>query len=131
MKAGVRAWAPALAWAAVLFALSSQPTLPAELDNGLDKAAHFGAFAILGALLAHGALASRLRYLWPVLVGLLYAASDELHQQFVPGRAPDPADWVADALGVAAGCFILYRLRSGGVRPAARSGPASTGSSHT
>ena len=49
---------------------------------------------------------------WPVLIGLVYAATDEIHQSFVPGRSPDAADWVADALGVVVGSFVLY-LRSG------------------
>ena len=116
-------WTPALLWAAVLFAVSSRPTLPADLHGGLDKIAHFGAFAVLGLLLARGALSWRMPIGWPVLFGLLYAASDELHQAFVPGRFPDSADWVADALGVAAGCLFLYRLRSGrsGSRPSAGS----------
>lgn len=113
MTRTVRAWAPALVWAAVLFVFSSRPRLPADLGGGLDKVAHFGAFAVLGLLLAHAALAWRLRMRWPVLVGLAYAASDELHQYFVPGRYPDAADWVADALGVVAGCFLLYQLRAG------------------
>lgn len=117
MRRRLWAWAPALVWAAVLFSFSSRPTLPADLGGGLDKVAHFGAFAVLGLLLAYGALAWRLPIRWPVFLGLAYAASDELHQHFVPGRFPDAADWLADALGVAAGCFFLYRVRSG------RSGP--------
>jgi VanZ family protein len=117
----VRAWAPAVVWAAVLFLFSSRPTLPTDLGGGLDKVAHFGAYAVLGLLLAQGALTSRLAWGWPVLLGLAYAASDEIHQHFVPGRSPDVADWAADALGVAAGCLFLYRVRGG--RP--RSGSAS------
>lgn len=105
----VWAWAPALLWAAVLFAFSSRSTLPGDLGGGLDKVVHFGAYAVLGVLLAYGAVQSRLTMRWPVLIGLAYAASDEIHQAFVPGRSPDVADWTADALGVAAGCFVLYR----------------------
>jgi VanZ family protein len=73
---------------------------------------HFGAFAVLGLLLAVGARVEGWAMRWPVLIGLVYAATDEVHQSFVPGRSPDAADWLADALGVAAGCFVLY-LRSG------------------
>ena len=111
MSGWLRAWAPALVWAAVLFSVSSRPTLPADLSGGLDKVAHFGAFALLGLLLAHGGLSRGLAIGWPILFGLVYAASDEIHQAFVPGRYPDAADWVADALGVVAGCFFLYRFR--------------------
>ena len=31
---------------------------------------------------------------------LAYAASDELHQRFVPGRHGSPWDWAIDAAGV-------------------------------
>jgi VanZ family protein len=122
----MRAWAPALLWAAVLFAVSSRPTLPADLGGGLDKVAHFGAFAVLGLLLAHGGVTWRLPIGWPIFFGLAYAATDEIHQAFVPGRYPDAADWVADALGVAAGCFFFYRIRSGraGSPPSAAGVPA-------
>jgi VanZ family protein len=110
VTAGVRAWAPALLWAAVLFAVSSRSTLPADLSGGRDKVVHFAAYAVLGALLARGGLFSGLRPVWPVLIGWLYAASDEVHQAFVPGRSPDIADWTADALGVAAACIFIYRV---------------------
>jgi VanZ family protein len=36
----------------------------------------------------------------PVLAGLAVGALDELNQAAVPGRTADPADWLADALGV-------------------------------
>lgn len=108
----LRPWAPALLWAAVLFVLSSRPTLPADLGGGLDKVAHFGAFAVLGLLLARGARKRGLSVAWPMLLGFAYAATDEIHQAFVPGRYPDAADWVADALGVVVGCFLLYRRRA-------------------
>lgn len=112
MTSRARAWAPALLWAAIIFALSSRSTLPTGLGGGLDKVAHFGAYAVLGALLAHGALAWGLRLGWPLVLGLAYAASDEFHQSFVPGRHSDVADWLADALGVAAGCLFMYRRRA-------------------
>ena len=120
MTARVRAWAPAVLWAAVIFALSSRSTLPTGgLGGGLDKVAHFGAFAVLGLLLAHGAVVWGLPMRWPLMLGLVYAASDEIHQYFVPGRHSDVADWLADALGVAAGCLFIYRRRAGRARDAA------------
>lgn len=124
-------WTPALLWAAVLFALSSRPTLPADLGGGLDKVAHFLAYAVLGLLLARGGLAWRMPIGWLVLFGLAYAVTDELHQAFVPGRSPDAADWVADALGVAAGCLFLYRLRAGRTGPRPSAGGVSPDSAHS
>jgi VanZ family protein len=106
------AWLPALVWAGVIFALSGRPALPTpRLFPGFDKAAHFGAYALLGFLLARGAAASRLGPGWVLAIGLLYGASDEYHQSFVPGRSVEAGDWVADALGVAAGLWI-HRKRN-------------------
>ena len=106
-------WLPAAAWAATIFWLSSRPTLPLgpEIPH-LDKAAHFCAYALLGALLAFAVDRSRLPVSAAVALGLLYGASDELHQMYVPGRAPDVLDWAADAAGVAAACFLYTRWRS-------------------
>jgi len=102
-------WTPALLWAAAIFWLSSQPRL-IELPYALswDKLQHCAAYAVGGAALAH-ASGVRGRAPWlAVVLGVLYGASDELHQWFVPGRSSDVRDWLADTLGVLAGVFI-YR----------------------
>jgi VanZ family protein len=80
-----------------------------SLGSGRDKLAHFGAYAVLGLLVAR-ALPPRGRLPWlAFLLGSLYGASDEFHQHFVPGRSVDVFDWVADSLGVIAGASI-YRF---------------------
>ena len=106
------AWMPAAAWAATIFWLSSRPTLPAPEIPYVDKVAHFGAYALLGALLAFAADRSRLPVIAAVAIGVMYGASDEIHQMYVPGRSPDVLDWAADAAGVAAACFLYTRWRS-------------------
>ena len=45
------------------------------------------------------------------VLGVLYGATDEIHQMYVPGRSPDVLDWFADAAGVAAACFLYTRWR--------------------
>jgi VanZ family protein len=104
-----RTWLPALAWAAVIFALSSVPSLDTGLgvwDLVLRKLAHFVEFAVLGALLAR-ALAEPYAF----LASVGYAVLDEVHQSFVPGRAGTPRDVVIDVLGVAAGILAWQRVR--------------------
>jgi VanZ family protein len=107
----VLAWGPAVLWAAVLFLLSAQPELPgtgffAWVPAG-DKLAHFGLYAILGALLARGrGWEGDVPHAALIGAGALYGASDEWHQSFVPGREVSALDWTADACGVAAGYFI-------------------------
>jgi VanZ family protein len=100
-------WLPVAAWAALIFVLSSIPSLSTGLgtwDLVLRKAAHFAEYAILGALLVRAldrpAIASAL--------AIAYAATDELHQHFVSGRAGTVVDVAVDAVGVVVG-VVLYR----------------------
>lgn len=112
MTRAARGWGPAVLWAAAIFWASDQPTVPLPAARGADKVLHFGAYALLGFLLAHGTAASGASRGWAVGLGWLYGASDELHQAFVPGRTADPADWAADALGVLAGTFLYSRFQA-------------------
>lgn len=122
MTRWVVVWGPAAAWAAFLFLLSSRSTLPVDLESGLDKVAHFGAYLVLGFLLARGAYGIGVPILVAIAVGWCYGALDEFHQATVPGRMPSVGDWVADALGTAAGVgLFLLILRARG-RPGATPG---------
>ena len=103
-------WLPVVAWAAVIFTLSSIPSLSTGLgtwDTILRKGAHLTEYAILGALL-YRALG---REPLALAVGIAYAATDELHQYFVRGRHASPVDVAIDAVGVAAGMLLWLRLR--------------------
>jgi VanZ family protein len=102
------AWVPVVAWAALIFAISSIPSLSTGLgvwDTILRKGAHTTEYAILGLLL----LRALGRELPSFLVGLVYAATDELHQHFVRGRHASPVDVAIDAAGVAIG-IIAFRI---------------------
>lgn len=105
-------WLPAAAWAATIYWLSSRPTVPAPAIPNVDKLAHFGAYAVLGALLAFASFRTGAPVAVAVLIGVLYGASDEIHQMYVPGRSPDVLDWAADAAGVITACFLYTRWRS-------------------
>jgi VanZ family protein len=103
-------WAPVVLWAAVIFALSSVPSLGTDLgvwDTILRKGAHMTEYAIL-ALLLFRALGSELP---AFLFGLAYAVSDEIHQLFVSGRHGSPVDVAIDATGLLLGLLAL-RLRA-------------------
>jgi VanZ family protein len=43
-----------------------------------------------------------------LLIVAFYAATDEFHQRFVPGRTPAVHDVLIDTLGGAAGLFLLW-----------------------
>lgn len=95
----------ALAWAAVIFALSSLPATDIRLDlpnvPGLDKVAHVVLFGILAALLAQALRgAGEVRSIvLAVVLASAYGVTDEWHQSSVPGRDADVYDWGADTIG--------------------------------
>jgi VanZ family protein len=104
-------WLPVVLWAAVIFALSSIPSLSTDLglwDLVLRKAAHVTEYAILGALL----LRALQRPLGAATLGFAYAVSDEIHQHFVRGRSGNVVDVAIDAVGVLAGIALYARGRS-------------------
>jgi VanZ family protein len=103
-------WLPVVVWAAVIFTLSSIPSLSTGLgtwDTILRKGAHLTEYAVLGGLL-YRALG---REPLALAAGIAYAASDELHQYFVHGRHASPVDVAIDAVGVAVGMLLWLRLR--------------------
>jgi VanZ family protein len=103
-------WLPVLLWAALIFALSSIPSLSTGLgtwDYVLRKGAHVTEYAVLGLLLAR-ALGREL----PALAGgVVYAMSDEVHQAFVRGRHAAPLDVAIDSIGLLIGVFAWRRAR--------------------
>ena len=110
-RRSLRLWAPVVGWAAVIFALSSIPSLSTGLgvwDTVLRKGAHTVEYAVLGALLLR-AFGARLPAL---LVGVAYAASDELHQHFVRGRHASPVDVGIDTVGLLLGILLLEHARA-------------------
>jgi VanZ family protein len=106
--ARLTAWLPVAVWAAVIFTLSSIPSLDSGLgswDTVLRKLAHLVEYGVLGVLL-YRALR---REPAAIAVGSLYAITDEVHQAFVSGRQGSALDWLIDTVGVVAGVLLLSR----------------------
>src|ERR1044072_7673387 len=94
--------APPLAVMALIFGLSATPDLSSGLgawDLLLRKLAHITIYAVLWLTVAR-ALDWR-RPVATTVVTLLYACSDELHQEFVEGRHGPPVDVAIAAVGMA------------------------------
>jgi len=97
--------APALAYAMLIFAISSLPSsmLPKSNIFSFDKIAHFLEFGLFGIFLFRAFRYPEPRG-HPVLLtfaaGILWAGLDEIHQYFVPGRQCDIGDFAADAAGL-------------------------------
>jgi VanZ family protein len=103
-------WLPILLWAGLIFALSSIPSLGTGLgtwDVILRKGAHMTEYAVLAFLLARAVA----REAPALALGVLYAASDELHQAFVRGRHASPVDVAIDTVGLLIGLLAWRRTR--------------------
>lgn len=76
------------------------------------KTAHFTEYAILGilssiAFKSYDKLSAWLKKIFSAALCLLYAASDELHQAFVPGRSCQLRDVIIDFSGAVFGILIF------------------------
>jgi VanZ family protein len=103
-----------LAWASVLWWLSSQSKLPSPAKfEGIDKVEHALYFAagglcfLLGLRLAGFVRQTTSAVIVTVLFCSVVGLLDEWHQTFTPGRSGgDVWDWTADTLGGVLGALI-------------------------
>jgi len=130
-------WLPVLVWMGLIFSASSDshsyehssrfiepflrwlfPRLPEtyvhDLHELLRKCAHLTEYAVL-ALLIRRAVSQPAPRPWnwsqarlALLLVMLYAATDEFHQQFVPTRTSLVSDVFIDTTGGALGLFALW-----------------------
>jgi VanZ family protein len=103
MLRALRAWWPALVMIAAIFAFSSIPLSDMPVFGGWDmivkKGGHAFGYGLLAVAFWRG-FEWKERLFWlPLLLAVLYAATDEFHQSFVPGRHPSPVDVGIDAIG--------------------------------
>lgn len=131
-------WLAAIAWMGVIYLLSARssfPFLTPTLPDLLSMIAHATEYGILAILLARAWAslpAVRNPTLWTIVSVMVYAASDEWHQRFVPGRYADPLDWLTDltgavlALMLARGWQALRRRRQQPPMPRSWPQPASS-----
>ena len=57
-------------------------------------------------------LSTRNRIVFCIIFGMMYAASDELHQKFVDGRSAEIRDVCIDTLGVVFGVIIATFVKN-------------------
>ena len=88
-----------------------------KLEFPIRKSAHFLEYTMLGLLLSLTLKAWGMQggkcFVTALLIGVAYAASDELHQLFVSGRSGQFTDVLIDSAGVFLGSGILYLWKRG------------------
>ena len=101
-------WAVTIA--ALIFIASSRPYVASPGITRIDdKLSHFAVYGLLGTLVCRLGPGRRAAIRALILVSA-YGASDEWHQSFVPGRASEVEDWIADTLGgaVAVSLYVWW-----------------------
>ncbi len=120
-------WLPPLAWMAVIFAFSAQPSLPHAPEPWLEllikKGGHAWAYGVLAWLYwrALRPFGKSRPTVWRgvcIALALAYALSDEYHQTFVPGRNGNLFDVAVDGLGagIAMGLERWWSARQRSIR---------------
>jgi VanZ family protein len=119
MKSWIYRWGPAIAIMAIIFTASATPgsDIPGfgDWDEFYKKGGHMLGYALLATALYH-ALNNNRRSIKqkciPVLcLVALYAASDEFHQRFTPGRTASFRDVGIDVTGGLMGIAVIRFLQ--------------------
>lgn len=91
-----------------------QKAVLSSADHILRKTAHFCVYGVLGALLLLYNLCFAAKppahMLRALLAATVYAASDEIHQAFVPGRGSAVTDVLLDSAGALCGILAIWLL---------------------
>lgn len=89
------------------------------LEPRIRKLAHFSIYTVVGFLLMSLCFTYKIsinkKIIISLILGFIYACSDELHQTFVAGRSGEARDVLIDSSGVFVGilisisCYKLYK----------------------
>ena len=83
-----------------------------RIESVVRKIAHYSIYTLVGILLMSLMSTYKIKELDRIavslIVGVIYASTDEIHQVFVPGRGPLVTDVILDSIGVLTGiCIVL------------------------
>lgn len=83
-----------------------------RIEKVIRKIAHYSIYTLVGILLMALMSTYKIKELDRIaismIIGVIYAATDEIHQAFVPGRGPLVTDVILDSIGVLTGiCIVL------------------------
>lgn len=83
------------------------------IDHPVRKTAHAAEYAMLAGLVLGAVTVSIMRWknvLIAISVSVLYAATDEFHQLFVPARSGQVKDVLIDGCGAVIGTLIIWGI---------------------
>jgi VanZ family protein len=119
MKTWIWRWGPAVALMSIIFIASATPgtDMPGFgiWDLFVKKGGHMLGYAMLAVAYFHALKKDqgpvRRQYILAFCLAVFYAATDEWHQRFVPGRSPSLGDVGIDASGAFVGLTLWHFVR--------------------
>ena len=82
-----------------------------RIEKVIRKIAHFSIYTAVGlllmALISTFEMKEKNRIIISLIIGIIYASSDEIHQSFVPERSPMITDVMIDTMGVMLGILLI------------------------
>lgn len=114
MKSFLKLWSPVIAYAILIFWVSSlERPFGISFEGGhIDKAIHFLGYTVFGFLLVRAIsgsdakISGKTAIVIAFLIGSFYGLVDELHQSVIPGRFATVSDFIFDCIGSLAGAII-------------------------
>lgn len=87
-----------------------------RVESIVRKIAHYSIYTLVGVLLMGLMSTYKIkefdRIAVSLIIGVIYASTDEIHQVFVPGRGPLITDVILDSMGVLTGiCIALLAYK--------------------
>ena len=115
MKSWIYRWVPAIVVMAVIFIASATPgsDIPGfgRWDEFFKKGGHMLGYALLATASYHAMNSSnrsiKQKFILVLCIVALYAASDEFHQRFTPGRTASFRDVGIDVAGGLIGVTVM------------------------
>ena len=90
---------------------SQKEIVLSKIEKIVRKIAHFSIYTLVGillmALFSTYNMKERNRIILSLVIGIIYASSDEIHQRFVSGRSGQITDVMIDSFGVLFGILIV------------------------
>lgn len=77
----------------------------------IRKLAHFTEYLVLGILTYNLIKNYKKKLIIAIIICIIYAISDEMHQILVPGRSCELTDVLIDSLGAIFGIYFLKKIK--------------------
>ncbi len=105
----LKRWLPTILLCMFIFASSATPGAQVSSNHNVDFLAHKSIHVVIYALLFLTLVRATRSIPLAILLAILYGASDEFHQTFVPSRMGSTRDFLIDSGALLGAAVILWK----------------------